>query len=1763
MRKRIGSLFLALALCLNLLPTAALAEGEEAAEQEIQGSGGISDEYIIDNDTAVQDTDEDNGEVQTEHTGHPICNDNWCGDSDHRLPEGAVWTGVSTLSDAMAAGYYYLLGDITLDSAWKPADGVVLCLNGHSITMNEAGAVIDIPGDSSFTLTDCREEDGKITHTAGVKGSGVNMNASGAKFVMYGGNICGNESATNGGGIWAGSNADITMCGGKISGNTADQHGGGVFLYSGTFTMSNGTISGNKAIYYGGGVYLNGTFTMNGGIIGGTGIDDTNEAVNGGGVYLAGGTFKMDGGSNQTPDVYGNYASGKGGGVYVGGGQAARFQMANGVQVWNNSDDVYLDGDKSIEIVGRLTGEKTVGVTLESMPAEGKYAVFANAADGYTLTDSDAKMFFANGDYYHATYNIVRSDNVLRMVNGELHQHKIDTNSGYATADATFDTLTYNADTKELKYAGIVSPIDASGSYQIHNSTLYLKDDITLDAPIKIMNDVTLCLNGHSITIAADRDAIEINEGYSLTLCDCKGSGTEYGKITHAADKTGRGVKLNKNSTLIMYGGNITGNTLREKEAKGAGVYAPSEASFEMRGGEITGNTITGQSGEGGGVWTEGTALVTGDAKITENKVSGNSGKGGGIFAKSELTLGRNAEIKNNTVTSYGGGVYLHEKAKLSVSGNVQVTDNEDGYKNQGGSNVYMAYNRSSDFYPITIDEKMGSARIGVTVQSQRINNGLPVTIASAEGNWIGKDNFISDDNFYKITVSEDGTTANLVKHDHIWGYRIKSGTTDSIEEYCTFNGCYDTGGTLTLETDGKSVWLSLGNYWHGSETAKNISYAIKNSSGGYDDIIGTPDKRGDYRASITVGGVTVQKEFTVEGYAPSSSDFEFQPPRDLTYNGQPKTAEVTTSKPGMGSIIVKYYDENGREVEAPTDAGTYEVRIDVTGGDTYKGESNLTDSNWKFIITQAKQQLRYAAANVTKTYGDAAFVNALTEDKVVGAVTYNSSAPAVAAVDAAGNVTIVGAGTATITASAAATKNYAAATAAYTLTVEQKPVSVSGITAADKVYDGTTAAALDCGKAVITGGLDGDTLTVTAGGAFANADAGKDKTVLLSGLRLSGASAGNYRIAADSQTQTTADITPAVITVTPDAGQSKPYGAAEPALTYTASGAVNSENPAFEGALTRIAGETVGSYAVQQGTLKLTDSKGFKAGNYELKFSETKVDFAITQAVPVIIAAAARQITKNGVEADISDWASFSNTDSDAKLLYALDGAPAGITLTNNRLKAAPDTQTDTFTIKVSAAATANFTAPAEQTITVSVVDKADAGVRINGVPTGKTYGDADFTLTASAANAGDGTGVWTWASSDETVLQVTGSGSTATVKVRKASETGAVITAKYESDTTIGTAASAPVTVGRATITVAAKNQSIYVNGTVPDLSAPVKDTHYTVNGLVSGDVLAGTIKMEYRKDGAAVTPDTSRAGTYDIVITGAAEPAGGSYNPIILNAGTLTIANRSSGGGGGGSAAYPVNIPGKTENGSVAVSPKNASKGSTVTITVKPDEGFKLDDLTVTDKDGNELELINKGSGKYTFTMPAGKVNISTAFVKEAETSPFSDVSAGDYYYEAVKWAKEKGITGGIGNGLFGPKQACTRAQIVTFLWRAAGSPEPKNMVSFTDVPADAYYAKAVAWAVENGIALGTTDTAFGPNAVCTRAHGVTFLFRAAKASAAGASAFTDVAADAYYAEAIRWAVENGITNGIGGSLFGPNNSCTRAQIVAFLWRMYADK
>ena len=269
------------------------------------------------------------------------------------------------------------------------------------------------------------------------------------------------------------------------------------------------------------------------------------------------------------------------------------------------------------------------------------------------------------------------------------------------------------------------------------------------------------------------------------------------------------------------------------------------------------------------------------------------------------------------------------------------------------------------------------------------------------------------------------------------------------------------------------------------------------------------------------------------------------------------------------------------------------------------------------------------------------------------------------------------------------------------------------------------------------------------------------------------------------------------------------------------------------------------------------------------------------------------------------------------------------------------------------------------------------------------------------------------------------------------------------------------------------------------------------------------------------------------------------------------------RSSSGGSSGSSSpsYAVTVPDKTEHGTVTANRRYAEKGDTVTITVTPDSGYVLETITATDKNGNDLKLTDKGNGKYTFTMPGGKVEVKATFVKAGETSPFVDVPADSYYFDAVKWAQKLGITNGKTDALFGSSDPCTRGQIVTFLWRGAGSPAPKGTAKVpTDVLPGSYCYDAVAWAIENGVTNGFADGTFGVNSTCTRGQSVTFLYRALGTAPTTVNGFTDVAVGDFYAEAVAWAVENGVTNGTTDSTFSPSNGCTRAQIVTFLFRTY---
>ena len=287
-----------------------------------------------------------------------------------------------------------------------------------------------------------------------------------------------------------------------------------------------------------------------------------------------------------------------------------------------------------------------------------------------------------------------------------------------------------------------------------------------------------------------------------------------------------------------------------------------------------------------------------------------------------------------------------------------------------------------------------------------------------------------------------------------------------------------------------------------------------------------------------------------------------------------------------------------------------------------------------------------------------------------------------------------------------------------------------------------------------------------------------------------------------------------------------------------------------------------------------------------------------------------------------------------------------------------------------------------------------------------------------------------------------------------------------------------------------------------------------------------------------------------------------AGETVITVRIGSTTYTLhitSTHTSGGSSGGGFSYRITVT-DSENGAVTVNRTTASAGTTVTLTAAPDENYRLASLAVTNRDGKSITLHDQGNGQYTFTMPASPVTVKATFALiGSEALPFVDMPADAYYYDAVGWAVSNGITNGTTDTTFSPDKACTRAQTMTFLWRAAGCPKPHSDNNpFADVSADAYYYDAVLWAVEQGITNGTTATTFSPDVTVTRAQTMTFLWRYSNSPKASNSSFTDVAADAYYAAAVAWAVEQGITNGTTSATFNPNDPCTRAQIVTFLYR-----
>ena len=872
----------------------------------------------------------------------------------------------------------------------------------------------------------------------------------------------------------------------------------------------------------------------------------------------------------------------------------------------------------------------------------------------------------------------------------------------------------------------------------------------------------------------------------------------------------------------------------------------------------------------------------------------------------------------------------------------------------------------------------------------------------------------------------------------------------------------------------------------------------------------------------------------------------------DITAQIIQVTAVNKSSRVGQDIVELTYTHTEGLPYEGDTFTGALETTADKDKAGTYgitKGTLTL-GSNYNIVFTPGTYTVEdklpqdsfafkdVVDGKVTKTYGDADFTVAATDEAEGSSVSYESTNTNVATVDSTGKVTIHAAGTTTIKATAHETKDYAEKKIFYTLTVKPKTLTKDDLTYSDpitKVYDGSNSAPSDLTVFVKPTSLVGsDTLTITGSAKYNSKDVKDADTITFTPDAIT---TGNYRLAAtEVLTITGASITKATPTYKKPTGVTAKYG--------QTLGDIALANPE---------GTTPGTWSWQTPQTVL-DKIGSYTYDTNFKPDDPNYKGVVGAAITVTVGKAdgsnlkTVELTQKYTDASehtyTPDWSGLPNgqtwsygcessstllTKNDVsaesgKLTYAISGGKAGdiVTIT---LKASCNNYED-FTI----------------TLNITLTEKDDqAALKLTGGTT-VVYGE---TLQLGTSG-GSGTGAVTY-----TVTEVDGKATIDANGVLTPVQVGTVtVTAAKAGDDAYNdvTSAAVTITITKATPTGEPKYTEITTSGKT------LADAALTLDGST---LKPNTGTLEWVDDKGNARPGDTKVEantSYKWRFT----PADANYTTLT---GSIELYHKSSSGGGGWYYTYHTIKATAGANGSISPSGwTSVREGWDQTFTITPDKGYAVAKVLV---DGKSVGTVTS----YTFKNVTKDHTIEAVFMKSngnPQTGVFVDVPEDSYYEEAVDWAVENGITNGVSSDRFDPDGLCTRAQIVTFLWRAAGSPAPKSTGhNFTDVKTGSYYEQAVLWAVENGITVGTSSTTFSPDATCTRAQAVTFLYRASGSPAvSGSAAFSDVATDAYYADAVAWAEKKGITTGIGGGLFGSNNDCTRAQIVTFLWRAMAE-
>ena len=1663
---------------------------------------------------------------------------------------------------------------------------------------------------------------GTITGNTASSGGGVDL--SDGTFNMTGGEITGNTAygteTNGGGGVRVGSGCTFTMSGNAvISGNKAEGGGGGVHVYTrGKFTMSgDAVISGNTAAGSGGGVCVSesGTFTMEGGTIGGTDNGNTASGWGGGGVYVYNGTFTMKNGT-----ISGNSADdGNGGGVYVQG-IGGSFNMSGGTINVNTAKSsgggVFVQGANSSFIMG---GSAVISGNTAESNGGGVYMESANGAftmNGGTISGNKATGLNGYGGGVYVASNDDESSK-FTMYSGTISGNTASDYGGgvyvYSTTElgGTFTMnggeITGNNGTYDGGgvYVGQKAKMTVSGGARIadnwKNGTLNKESGAYVQGTNGSANNLYL----YSVAIGTLAETARI--GITTATTPTAGAPVQFATgATNAAldyttiftpDAADQGYVVNKDGS-----GNLFLNAHRHNwtyTANGATITATCDA-------EDCANR------EGGSVMISASdAAYDGKAKAATVKAIGDW-KGDAVdeIAISYIKTGKyGPEILENGTLPTNAGKYT-ASITLGEGGNAKTAS--VAYEITKATPQASDFNITPPETPVydgnrhgaVVAVKNGITGMGeITATKYYINangqmdpvkvNRYEVRIDVAEGTNYTAATEVTDGSSWTFTIGKGTQTVHVPAGKTI----VKNGIAMDISDWASVTGVEngETPGALSYALDGSypGVTLTEGKLTVQQIVAKGTVITIKATAAATDDY-----NEASETFTVTVADkkpVDLSVRMTGWTYGESANEPRYNAPEGVTATVTYAKADGTAlgerpTNAGSYTVTVSYETDteirtgtanftiSKREIAVPTADPT---QFEYTGQEQTYVLSNFADAAY-YTVSDTMKRTNAGSQNVTvqlKDKNNTVWKGGTDADKTyvftiapkplskvtIGDFpdkTYTGLSIQPVVVPVYGNTALtentdytvsygantnVGKATITVT----GTGNYTG-TVSKEWNITPAVLTISGVTVADKTYNGSADATV---TAVAFNGLkNGEELVIgtnyeVIGAAFNDENVGAANKVTGTVALKNTEKATNYTLSSATFEQAAtigrADYTgTASKTVNIVKGRGTVQTGTLTAADFFPEGQMPAGAKITAWSLTSHPTAILSAVSVGGGKLSYLSAKNIATTSEE----SGSVTIATTNYKDITATLTFHPTDKLAQGGFKFENGSVTKTYGDGDFTLTTTGKVEGSTVTYESSKPEVATVDGTGKVTIKGAGTAIITAKASAT---EDYDEAAATCTL-------TVEKKPIAIPAADATAFTYNGTeQTYALAEDGAYTITGN------KQTNANETGYSVTAALKDTANTqwadGTTANKTYTfvIGKAVITVKAKDQTAYVGDKAPALG----EDSYTVSGLVGEEKLTTQPTVKYvGTDGSEIAPDMTKTGEVKILAGGAA--ASDNYT-IRYEDGKLTVSTRPSGGGGG---SRPSTNPVQTEvskdpDGSVSLSKTSAAKGDKVTITVKPERHYEVDEVIVRDSKGKQLAVKDNGDGTYTFEMPADKVTVEPTF---SWVNPFADVANSAYYVDAVEWMLKREVTQGTTDTTFSPNLNCTRAQIVTFLWRAAGSPEPKGTVSFADVSAGSYYAKAVAWAVENGITGGTGNGLFSPDAACTRAQSAAFLYRAAGSPAvSGSAGFSDVAANAYYAQAVAWAKEHGITDGIGGGLFGSANDCTRAQIAAFLWRLYAEK